>query len=158
MRSPNVPPLQITRIFEAVPSEVFQWWAEAEKLQQWSGCRQCIRCEVDMDFRVGGGFRQKMHIAVNGGVCDFLLTATYVEIVVPTRICYVLDMGQQTTRVRIEFFEEGARTKVVLTQDGFASPESCKIISQGTNDSLDQLNFLVTRSAAGGRHAIKESA
>ena len=146
MNSQNVPPLRMVRTFDAPRSVVFRWWAEAEKLQQWSGCEQCIRCEVEMDFRVGGGFRQMMKIAVNGRVCDFVMTATYVEIVVPERICYVLDMGQQITRVDLDFSDQGARTKVILTQDGFASSESCKIVTQGTNDSLDELSRLVTYS------------
>jgi uncharacterized protein YndB with AHSA1/START domain len=110
-----------------------------------------------MDFRVGGGFRQAMRIAVNDGICDFVLTATYEEIVVPERISYMLNMGQQTTRVRIEFFEAGSRTQVVLTQDGFASPESGKVVAQGTSDSFDQLESLVARSTSRHRHAGKES-
>jgi len=158
MKSADVPPLQITRIFDAPRSEVFEWWAEAEKLQQWSGCKQCIESEVEMDFRVGGGFRQKMKISANGRVCDFLLKGAYEEIVAPERICYLLDMGQQVTRVRIQFFEEGARTRMVLTQDGFATPESSKIVSQGTNESLDELNLLLTRSTARAREAVTELA
>ena len=157
MRPLKVPPLQITRSFDAPRSEVFEWWAEAEKLQQWSGCQQCVASEVEMDFRVGGGFRQKMKISVNGAVCDFVLKATYEEIVVPEYIRYVLDTGQQLIRVLIEFFEEGATTRVVLIQEGFANAESCKIISQGTNDSLDQLHCLMTRSASRIRPAIAES-
>ena len=96
-----------------------------------------------MDFRVGGGFRQTMKIAVNGGVCDFVLTATYTEIIVPKRIRYLLDMGQQNARVHIDFNEEGAYTKVILTKDGFVASESRQVVAQGTNESLDQLSKLV---------------
>lgn len=143
MKSQKVPPLQIVRVFDAPRAEVFQWWAEAERLQQWSGCNQCISCKVVMDFRVGGGFRQTMKIAVDDGVCDFVLTATYTEIITPKRIRYLVDMGQQNARVHIDFIEEGAHTKVILTQDGFATPESCQIVAEGTNASLDQLSNLL---------------
>jgi len=96
-----------------------------------------------MDFRVGGGFRQVMKIDVNGGVCDFVLTATYTEIIVPKRIQYLLNMGQQNARVHIDFIEEGAHTRVTLTQDGFITSEACQIVARGTNESLDQLSKLV---------------
>ena len=75
--------LQITRLFDAPRPDVFDWWARAEKLQQWSGCKEATRCEVVMDFRVGGCFTQKMQIAVNGGTCEFSFIGTYEEIVVP---------------------------------------------------------------------------
>jgi uncharacterized protein YndB with AHSA1/START domain len=145
MKSAGDASLQITRIFDAPRSQVFEWWAQADKLQQWSGCKNCVKCEVDMNFRVGGGFRQKMYLVVDGRECDFTLTATYQEIVVPSRISYVLDMGHQTTRVDIEFFEEAEGTRVVMTQEGFSNPESSQIVLQGTNQSLDQLNSLIAR-------------
>ncbi len=124
--------LQITRVLDAPRHEVFGWWAEAEKLQQWSGCEGATKCEVVMDFRVGGSFTQKMQIAVNGGSCEFSFTGTYQEIVVPERISYRADLAQAKTRITIEFFGQDDRTKIVLTQDGFADLGSCKIVSQGT--------------------------
>ena len=111
-----------------------------------------------MDFRVGGGFRQMMKIAVNGGVCDFILTATYTEIIVPARIEYVVEMHEQSARVHIDFIEEGAHTKVILTHDGFVTPESCQIVAQGTNESLDQLSKLLKSRGGVVRQIMKESA
>ena len=160
MKPFNVPPLQITRTFDAPRSEVFRWWAEAEKLQQWSGCKQCVESEVEMDFRVGGTMRQKMKLLVNGRLCDFVLNATYEEIVVPERIRYVLDTGQQRIQVRIEFFDAmsaSGATKVVVTQEGFESAESCKMIAQGTNDSLEELDSLLV-STGSPRAAVTERA
>jgi len=58
--------LQLTRVFDAPRAVVFGWWSEAEKLQQWSGCKETTKCEVEMDFRVGGSFTQKMHIDRRG--------------------------------------------------------------------------------------------
>ncbi len=58
--------LQITRIFDAPRELVFSWWADGEKMQQWSGCKEATRCEIHMDFRVGGGFTQKMQIGGKG--------------------------------------------------------------------------------------------
>jgi len=140
--------LQITRVFEAPRADVFDCWAKAEKLQRWSGCKEATGCEVAMDFRVGGSFTQKMQIAVNGGTCEFSFTGTYDEIVAPEKICYRADLGRGIIRVTVEFFEQGEQTRVVLTQDGFADEGSCKIVSQGTQESLDKLHSMLAVQAA----------
>jgi len=136
--------LQITRVFNAPRHFVFGWWSQAEKLQQWSGCEETTKCEVVMDFRVGGSFTQKMHIA---GAGEFTMVGTYDEIVVPEKIVYHADMGHAVTRVSVEFFEEGAGTKVVLTQDGFPNEFLCKTVSQGTGESFDKLDGLIAGRA-----------
>lgn len=135
--------LQVTRVFDTPRAEVFEWWARADKLQQWSGCKEVTRCEVAMDFRVGGSFTQKMQIAVDGGTCEVSFIGTYEEIVVPERIAYRVDLGKGLTRVIVEFFDHGDRTRIVLTQDGFADPGSCKIVSQGTLESFEKLDALL---------------
>ncbi len=136
--------LQITRVFEAPRETVFGWWSRAEKLQQWSGCQDSVSCEIEMDFRVGGSFTQKMQIGDKG---SFTFTATYDEIVAPEKISYHADLGMLTTRVRIEFFAEGDRTKVVLTQDGFPDETMCNIISKGTLESMDKLDLVLAGQA-----------
>jgi uncharacterized protein YndB with AHSA1/START domain len=75
--------LQLTRVFDAPRQLVFGWWTQAEKLQQWSGCKEATRCEIVMDFRAGGSFTQKMQLAVNGGTCEFSFSCKYDEIVEP---------------------------------------------------------------------------
>jgi uncharacterized protein YndB with AHSA1/START domain len=72
--------LQIARVFDAPRAGVFKWWSQAEKLQQWSGCKEATGCRIVMDFRTGGSFTQKMQIAVNGGTCDFPFSSTAVRI------------------------------------------------------------------------------
>jgi len=96
--------IQITRVFDAPRQLVFAWWTRAEKLQQWSGCKAATKCEIVMDFRVGGSFTQKMHIA---GASEFSFTGKYDEIVEPERISYHAEFGQAITRVVVEFFEQG---------------------------------------------------
>src|SRR5262245_19640891 len=75
--------LQIIRVFDAPRESVFRWWTQAETLQQWSGCKEPTSCEIEMDFRVGGSFRQTMQIA--GADKPFTINGTYEEIVVPER-------------------------------------------------------------------------
>ena len=132
--------LQITRAFDAPRELVFSWWTEGEKMQQWSGCKEAARCEVQMDFRVGGGFTQKMQIRGKG---EFTITAKYDEIVVPERIAYHVDLGFGVTRVVLEFFEQGDKTKVVLTQEGFPDDFLSQTVSHGTTESFDKLDSIL---------------
>jgi uncharacterized protein YndB with AHSA1/START domain len=133
--------VQITRVFAAPREVVFGWWSSAEKLQQWSGCKEARHCEIQMDFRPGGGFTQKMQI---DGAGEFTLTGKYEEIVAPERIVYQADMVHAQTRVTVEFFEQGKNTKVVLTHEGLPSEFLGKTISQGTMESMDKLEALLT--------------
>lgn len=135
--------LQIARVFDAPRPLVFAFWTQAEKLRQWSGCKEATRCEIAMDFRVGGSFTQKMQIAANGGTCEFLFTGTYDEIVEPERIVYRANFGPVVTRVIVEFFEQGEGTKVVLTHEGCPDDFFRQSVSQGTCESLDKLDSLL---------------
>jgi uncharacterized protein YndB with AHSA1/START domain len=136
--------LQITRIFDAPRDLVFSFWMEGEKMQQWSGCKEATRCEIRMDFRVGGGFTQKMQIAGRG---EFTVTGTYDEIVEPERIAYHADLGFGVTRVLVEFFKHGNGTKVVLTQEGFPDDFLSQTVSQGTSESFDKLESILAKEA-----------
>jgi uncharacterized protein YndB with AHSA1/START domain len=141
----------LTRVFDAPRSDVFRWWAEAEKLRQWSGCKDATSCEVVMDFRVGGSFKQKMQISVGGETCIFSFVGVYEEIIVPERLCYLADLGGGMTKVTIDFFDLGSQTKVVLHQDGFADAGSRETVSQGTRESFDKLDSLLTESSGQAR-------
>ncbi len=136
--------IQITQVFDAPRPLVFAWWTQAEKLQRWSGCKAATKCEIEMDFRGGGSFTQKMHIA---GAGEFSFTGRYDEIVEPERISYHADFGQAITRVVVEFFEQGNRTRVVLTHDGFPNESFCKTVSEGTTESLDKLAAMLADQA-----------
>jgi uncharacterized protein YndB with AHSA1/START domain len=136
--------LQITRVFDAPRSLVFGWWAQAEKLQQWSGCKEATKCEIEMDFRAGGSFTQKMQIA---GAGEFSFAGQYDEIVEPEKIVYHANFGHAITRVIVEFFDQGKGTKVVLTHEGCPDDFFCKTVSQGTGESLDKLDSLLAGQA-----------
>jgi uncharacterized protein YndB with AHSA1/START domain len=132
--------LQIICVFDAPRYLVFTYWKQADKLQQWSGCKDATKCEIEMDFRVGGSFTQKMHIT---GAGEFSFTGKYHEIVEPEKIAYHADLGPATVQVVVEFIEQGNQTKVVLTQEGFPDENLCKIVSQGTRESFDKLEGML---------------
>ena len=139
--------LQITRVFEAPRPLVFAWWTKAEKLRQWSGCKEAVACEIEMDFRVGGAFTQKMQLAVHGTTCEFSFRGVYLEIARPERIVYQAIFGDVTTQVTVEFHETARGTKVVLTHEGFPDPFFSQNVSQGTAESFDKLDALVAQEA-----------
>jgi uncharacterized protein YndB with AHSA1/START domain len=140
--------LRITRILNAPRELVFSWWAQAEKLQQWSGCKEMVRCEVAMDFRVGGSFTQKMFLDVHGKQCEFSITGTYDEIIEPARIAYRANFGHAVVRVTVEFIQQAKATKVLITHEGCPDDMFLKNVSQGMSDSLDQLDSIVSNQMA----------
>jgi len=133
--------LRLTRVLDAPRSLVFGWWTTAEKLQQWFGAPGMTKCEIEMDFRVGGSFKQKMQIA---GVGEFSSNAVYEEIVVPEKIVYRANFGTTSTLVTVEFFDLGKQTRLVLTHEGTIDESFIKKVSQGTTSALDRLDELVS--------------
>jgi len=133
--------LQITRVFDAPRRLVFAFWKEVDRLQQWWGCKDTTKVECQMDFRVGGFFTCVMQIT---GAGEFSYRGQYDEIVEPEKIAYHADFGGTTTRVVVEFIDQGAQTKMVLTQVGFPAQNICEMVSQGTAESFDKLDSLLT--------------
>jgi uncharacterized protein YndB with AHSA1/START domain len=136
--------LQITRIFNAPRSLVFAFWKDPERLQQWWGCKNTTKVDCSMDFRVGGSFTFVMQIT---GAGEFSYKGQYDEIIEPEKIAYHADFGSTTTHVVVEFFDQGAQTKMVLNQVGFPAQNICQMVSQGTTESFDKLDSLVSAQA-----------
>jgi uncharacterized protein YndB with AHSA1/START domain len=137
--------MQITRVFDAPRERVFAAWKTPELMQRWSGCKETAKVEITMDFRVGGSFTQTMDIE---GAGKHTITGVYDEIVEPERIAYHVNLGPATTRVTIEFIEQGRQTKLILTQEGLPDQNIVKIVSGGTLESLDKLEGLLLAQAA----------
>jgi uncharacterized protein YndB with AHSA1/START domain len=134
--------LQITRIFDAPRHLVFAFWKGVDRLEQWWGCKDTTKLECQIDFRPGGSFTCVMQIK---GACEFTYKGIYDDIVEPDKIAYHADFGPVTTRVVVEFIEldQGAQTKMVLTQLGFPAQNVCEMVSRGTDESFDKLDALL---------------
>jgi len=135
--------IQITRVFDAPRPLVFAWCTQAEKLQQWSGCKAATKCEIEMDFRVGGSFTEN---ATSPERVNFRLPAC------TTNRRAGKDLF--TTRILASHHESSrgvlrARqsTRVVLTHDGFPNESFCKTVSEGTTESLDKLASMLADQA-----------
>jgi len=136
--------LQITRTFDAPRQLVFAFWKDADRLRQWWGCKDTTKVECSMDFRVGGSFTYVMQIRWAG---EFSYHGQYDEIIEPEKIAYHADFGGTITRVIVEFIDQGAQTKMVLTQIGFPAQRICEMVSQATNESFDKLSSLLAAEA-----------
>lgn len=139
--------LEVTRVFHARRPVVFGWWADAEKLQQWSGCKEAVSCRVTMDFRIGGSFTQQMRISVNGGLCEFTVKGVYEQIVVPEKIVYQAHLDGFPTRVTVNFFEHGDATRVVLVHEGLPDEVFETNVFRGTSESFAKLDCLLASPA-----------
>ena len=124
---------------------MFGYGTQAEKLQLWSSCKGATKCQIEMDFRVGGSFTQTMQIE-GAGQCSF--SGKYEEIVGPERILYSANLGFTTSLIRIEFIEQGKQTTVVLTQEGLPDQQHCEIISEGSSEGMEKLDALLALQAA----------
>jgi uncharacterized protein YndB with AHSA1/START domain len=137
--------LRITRIFDAPRDVVFQYWKSVDKLQQWWGCKETTKVESTVDFRSGGTFTHRMQIT---GAGECLITGEYVEIVEPERISYRGNFGGNIASVTVEFIAQGDRTKVILTQEGLPNQTIVQIVAQGTTESLDKIDRMLSGQAA----------
>jgi uncharacterized protein YndB with AHSA1/START domain len=135
--------LQVNRVFGAPRPQVFAWWTSAANLSKWSYCKEATSCEVEMDFRVGGSFTQRLMI---GDVCALLICGTYKEIVEPERIVYDATFGEATAHVVIEFSEHPGGTRVALTHEHFNEEGYRSAVAQGTCESLEFLSSLLAHA------------
>ena len=132
--------LSITRVFDAPRSLVFKAWTDPEHLAQWWGPRGFSLPSCKADFRPGGAYR--FHMRGPDGD-DHFTQGIFHELVEPERIVYSANMGAAMIRVTIDFFDEGGRTKVVVTQEGFPDPKLGLIVSQGMSESFEKLDHLL---------------
>jgi uncharacterized protein YndB with AHSA1/START domain len=98
-------------------------------------------------FRAGDAFTTKMHIGGHAS-CDCTFTGTYDELVEPSKIAYHVNLGPAVTRVVVEFFDQAGKTRMVLTQDDFPDEVIVKFVTQGTLESFEKLDTVLTSQGA----------
>lgn len=149
------PILQLSRVIAAPRERVFQAWTDPIDLERWWGRPEGVDVpEVEVDLRVGGGYRIVMQAGPGGPI--FPLTGTFIEVVPPERLVYSFrwerDLpfpgGDYTseTRVTIEFREAGDATEIVLTHEGFSNEEVKQFHNFGWERSFHLLARLCERS------------
>jgi uncharacterized protein YndB with AHSA1/START domain len=145
--------LRLHRELPAPRPIVFSACIEPVDLAQWWGPRGFTTPEIDLDLRVGGGYRFGMQ-PPEGEL--FHLSGEFREIEPPARLVYTFrweepDPDDRETVADLSFRDLGDATDLVLVQSGFATEARRALHVDGWTDSLDRLQGLMSsrRSAEG---------
>ena len=145
--------LRVDRVLPAPRPRVFRACIEPTELSQWFGPHGFTTPEIDLDLRVGGGYRFGMQ-PPDGDV--FHLSGEFREVEPPTRLVYTFrweepDPDDRETLVTMTLHDRGDSTPVALVHSGFATEARRALHVDGWTDSLDRLQELMSsRRSAGG--------
>jgi len=137
--------LTLRRVFPAPRERVFRAWTDPAELKQWFHVQEGWSTPIaEVDLRVGGKYRIGMQ-PPNGD--PHIVTGTYREIVIPRKLVYTWQLegpeGLGPTVVTVEFYDQGASTEIVLTQEFFPDMKTGEEHSQGWDGCLQQLELLL---------------
>lgn len=148
---PNAPEnltLELKQFVRAPRARVWAAWTNADLLAQWS-CPEGMHVpEAEVDFREGGEWEVVM-AANEDPTKRHVAFGSYREITEPERIIQThqwrLPDGSTSpgTLVTITFHDEGDRTRITLTQTGFASADSRDGHAEGWESTLRNFAQLV---------------
>lgn len=136
--------LRLERLIRADRERAFAAWTEPEQIERWSAPEGLSIAEGELDLRVGGRWRAVM-VAPDGARHEAF--GRYLEVTPPERLVYTHawrreDGDSPETTVTVEFLAEGDATRVVLTQEGFATPQSRDGHREGWSSTLDNLEAM----------------
>jgi uncharacterized protein YndB with AHSA1/START domain len=145
--------LQLHRQLPAVRTVVFSACVKPDDIAQWWGPHGFTTPEIDLDLRVGGGYRFGMQ-PPDGEL--FHLSGKFEAIEPPSRLVYTFrweepDPDDRETVVSLSFRDLGDATDLTVDQSGFATEGRRALHDAGWTDSLDRLHGLLSarRSAEG---------
>lgn len=137
--------VSIERVFEAPRSDVFRAWTDPEELAAWFGPAHMDtpRERIRIDPRVGG--RYELTMIRRDGAGEFSIGYEILELSEPELLVLRSDPMpgmSEASVVRVEFHEEGGRTRMVLT-DGPFPAEGAGRAEAGWSAALDELALRV---------------
>jgi uncharacterized protein YndB with AHSA1/START domain len=149
-KSPSQPlQLKLERTIRTDRARAFAAWTKPELLRQWSAPDGMTIPEGQLDLRAGGRWSVVM-LEPNGTRHEAF--GRYIEVTPPKRLVYTHawkegNGSSPETTVSVEFFEVPGGTRVVLTQEGFASPQARDGHDKGWSSALDNLEKLFAGEA-----------
>ena len=141
--------LTVTRYFEAPRETVFDAWVATSKVKLWWGCADAESVDSIVEPRPGG---QYSHTMMLKGVGEYRHHGIITAYEPPQLLEYRLHdrFHEQPMLVRVEFTQQGNRTKVHLTQDNLPETYSA-FVQAGWAEGFEKLNmFLTTEQTTGG--------
>ena len=133
--------LHLERVLPAPRQLVFAACTEPEFLAEWWGPQDFTTPSIELDLRVGGGYRIAMQ-PPDGEL--FHLTGEFREIDPPNRLAYTFrwedpDPDDQETVVTLSFRESGESTELILDQGPFATEPRYELHHAGWGDGFERL-------------------
>ena len=140
----NDPVLHLQRTLHAPPERIFAAWTDPVLLMRWWAAEpEWSTADAATDVRVGGRYRLSMRDAA-GAVRT--VAGEYLEVDPPHRLVYTWAwesedhaVAGEVTVVTVTFVAEGAATRVVIEQRGFAGDQDLQDHDHGWRGCLDNL-------------------
>jgi uncharacterized protein YndB with AHSA1/START domain len=136
---PDETTLELRREFDASPEAVFDAWMSREEWAAWIG-PEGMNCEVPiLEARVGGRYEITMHLG-NGQIIP--VSGIFETIQRPRRLVFSWgwngDPARQS-RITLEFTAHGAKTKLLLRQEGLGTLSNRDDHGKGWTSALNKL-------------------
>jgi uncharacterized protein YndB with AHSA1/START domain len=144
------PVLDLRWVLSAPREQVFRALTEPSALARWWGPHGFTTPAIDLDLRVGGGYRFAMQPPAGE---LFHLAGEYLEIDPPTRLVYTFrweepDPDDRETVVTLSLHDAAGATEVALSQGRFATGARLALHRDGWTDSMEKLRHLVELDAS----------
>ena len=141
--------VDMTWVLDAPRERVFRALTEPTALAKWWGPSGFTTPEIELDLRVGGGYRFGMQ-PPEGEL--FHLAGEFVAIEPPSRLVYTFrweepDPDDRETIVSLSLDDLGDATEVSLSQGEFATEARLDLHRSGWTDSFVKLRALVESRA-----------
>jgi uncharacterized protein YndB with AHSA1/START domain len=142
--------LDLERVLEAPPQAVFRMLTEPTEIARWWGPRGFTVPAVEVDLRVGGGYRFTMQ-PPDGEA--FHLSGEYLAIDASRRLSFTFrwdepDPDDVETVAVLEMEPDAGGTRLRLSQGDFATDERLALHRNGWSDSFDRLAVALQSEAA----------
>jgi uncharacterized protein YndB with AHSA1/START domain len=137
--------LRLGRVLPARPPLVFRMHVEPDLFGQWFGPKGFSATSIELDLRVGGGYR----ITMQPPDADaFVLFGEFREIDPGARLTYTFryeppDPDDRDAVVALSFRDLGEATALTVVQGPFATEARRALHEQGWTESLDRLEELL---------------
>jgi len=141
--------LELSHTLDATRDQVFNALVDPAELANWWGPAGFTTPEIELDLRVGGGYRLGMQ-PPDGAL--FHLAGEFLEIDPPSRLAYTFrweepDPDDRETVVELTLVTVGGLTRVSLRQGTFATEARLSLHKSGWTDSFRRLSELLGSAA-----------
>ena len=131
--------LEVVRLFDALPAQVFTAWLNREEWQAWIG-PEGFNCDVPfLEPRVGGFYRITMRLS-DGRVIP--VGGVFKTIDAPRNLVFTWGPEGDASReslITLTLRAKGAQTELTLRQEGLSSASNRDNHVTGWNDTLNKL-------------------